>query len=85
MNGNGLLPDLNLFAPAGASSILEMFLKVLFISAFFIFMVFSFMVIRQTVLMEKTYKTTLGPMIKLFAVAYFLVSVGIFALVIIIL
>ena len=59
---------------------LNLFLKILFLLGFFIYAVFAFMVIRQTTLMEGTYKTSLGPFLKLFAIAHFVVAVGVLVL-----
>ena len=67
--------DFLLFSPG---DILFLFLKLLLLAGFLIYLIFSFMLIRQTTLMEETFKTALGPLLKLFSIAHFLVSVGIF-------
>lgn len=80
MNQNNVLPSGTFFSLEGTGSLLHVFLKLLLVAGFFLYMVFAFMVIRQTTLMENTYRTGLGPLLKLFAIAHFLVTVGVFAL-----
>jgi hypothetical protein len=74
---NDISPGLD-FLTFDPNVLLDGFLKILFISGFLIYLIFAFMVIRQTSLMEESYRTALGPFLKLFALAHFLVAVGIF-------
>lgn len=65
------------------SNILFLLLKVGFLAGFLLYIVFSFMIVRQVQLMEETFKTALGPFLKVFAIAHFLVAVAVFVLAII--
>ena len=76
----GLLPITGIISLEGANSLFLTFLKIMFLAGFLIYSVFAFMIIRQTTLMENTYKTTLGPLLKLFSIAHFLVAVGVLVL-----
>lgn len=77
MNNPSVQPGLDflLFSP---ETVALLFVKLLLWAGFFIYLVFSFLLIRQTTLMEATFKTALGPVLKIFAIAHFLVAVGIF-------
>ncbi len=82
MNNAAVQPGLDflLFSP---ETVALLFVKLLLLAGFFIYLIFSFLLIRQTTLMESTFKTALGPVLKIFAIAHFLVAVGVFTLAIV--
>ncbi len=66
--------------PGGVTTALEWFLRIVLLLAFLIYMIFAFVIIRQNTLMDSTFKTSLGPVLRLFGFAHFVVSVGVFLL-----
>lgn len=72
-----LLPPGNSIDLPPAENVGFFVLKLLFMLGFLLYSIFAFVVIRQVRLMGQTYSTSLGPILMIFAIAHFLVSIAI--------